>query len=171
MAVNLLTARQAYQRRRLIWALGREGIALSRGDVCVISHDLASGGVSGRLAAGSAGEVTLDRPVAIEADSPADDRVLRGAACMTPGRFWRRATSARPPRVQLGTALDAAPSAGADGATARDWIWALYADDDPAAQGARDGGAPWSAPRSRSRRPTNRRPTIRPAIADHVCRR
>lgn len=129
-AVNLLAARQAYQRRRLSWAMGREGIALSRGDVCAISHDLVSGGVSGRLAAGTAGEVTLDRPVAIEADSRLTIEYPGGGlhdtrALLPAGEIGPTA------RVRLGVALDAAPDAGADGTTARDWIWALHADNDP----------------------------------------
>ena len=64
---NLQAARQSYQRRRLAWEMGRDGLAIARGDVLHLAHDLVTGGKTGRLAGGTAARPLLDRAVAIGA--------------------------------------------------------------------------------------------------------
>ena len=48
-AVNLLSARQLYQKRNVIFSTDAEGMMFSRGDVISLSHDVSQWGYSGRI--------------------------------------------------------------------------------------------------------------------------
>lgn len=48
-AVNLLAARQLYQKRNVSFTTDAEGMMFSRGDVIVMSHDVSQWGYSGRI--------------------------------------------------------------------------------------------------------------------------
>ena len=67
MECNLAAARQLHHRRRLSWEMGREGLAIARGDVVAVTHSLIDGGVAGRLRAVDEARtgLALDRPVAL----------------------------------------------------------------------------------------------------------
>lgn len=68
--VTLQAARQAYHRRRHEWEMPAGALAAVRGDVVHVTHSLIDGGLAGRLeAAGTAGAVTLDRPIALDTDA------------------------------------------------------------------------------------------------------
>ena len=60
---NLLAAANAYRRRRITWESDFEGMVVQRGDVATLSHDLTQWGYSGRLVAGTATVLQLDRKV------------------------------------------------------------------------------------------------------------
>lgn len=63
-AGNLYAAQNAYRVRRYKWHADWEGLAVSRGDVVALSHDLAAYDYSGRLVEGStASSLKLDRAV------------------------------------------------------------------------------------------------------------
>ncbi|MEN7429150.1 host specificity factor TipJ family phage tail protein [Chromobacterium sp. TRC.1.1.SA] len=64
---NLIAASQLYHRRRVSWETDFEGLVATRGDVVLLSHDLASWAYSGRLLAGSRGQLQLDRAVPLGA--------------------------------------------------------------------------------------------------------
>lgn len=67
---NLLAAAQVYRRRQITWEADFEGMVVQRGDVVTLSHDLTSWGYSGRLVAGTATQLTLDRKVAFSGAGP-----------------------------------------------------------------------------------------------------
>ena len=123
MACNLQVARQVYHRRRLMWEMAAEGLALARGDVVHITHSLIDGGAAGRLAGGTADRVTLNRPV----DPGADPRLL----LRLPDGTLHQTAVTRPPGVQGETAdlvlADPLPLApDADGASPLDTLWRFY---------------------------------------------
>lgn len=60
---NLLAAKQKYHRRKITWETDAEGQVCQKGDVAILSHDLTQWGYSGRILAGSATQLTLDRKV------------------------------------------------------------------------------------------------------------
>lgn len=60
---NGVAAGQVYRRRRVTWESDFEGFVSSRGDVVLLSHDLAQWGYSGRVVAVDGAEVTLERSV------------------------------------------------------------------------------------------------------------
>ncbi|WP_052877915.1 host specificity protein J [Chromobacterium subtsugae] len=64
---NLIAASQLYHRRRVSWETDFEGLVATRGDVVLLSHDLASWSYSGRLLGGSRGQLLLDRAVPLGA--------------------------------------------------------------------------------------------------------
>ncbi|WP_158677602.1 phage tail protein [Chromobacterium vaccinii] len=64
---NLIAASQLYHRRRVSWETDFEGLVATRGDVVLLSHDLASWAYSGRLLAGSRGQLQLDSAVPLGA--------------------------------------------------------------------------------------------------------
>jgi hypothetical protein len=72
-AMNLLMARNEYQRRRITWETDIEGLTCTRGDVVILSHDMTSWGFSGRIQSGTNGELILDRPVSF---TPSEDHFL-----------------------------------------------------------------------------------------------
>ncbi|MFK7090481.1 host specificity factor TipJ family phage tail protein [Chromobacterium violaceum] len=64
---NLIAASQLYHRRRVSWETDFEGLVATRGDVVLLSHDLASWSYSGRLIGGNRGQLQLDRAVPLGA--------------------------------------------------------------------------------------------------------
>lgn len=64
---NLIAASQLYHRRRVSWETDFEGLVATRGDVVLLSHDLASWAYSGRLLGGNRGQLQLDRAVPLGA--------------------------------------------------------------------------------------------------------
>ena len=124
----LQAARQLYHRRRIAWAMGRDGATVARGDVVWFSHDLVSGGVTGRLAGGSAAAPTLDRAVAIPAGShmlfETPDGALHNSA-VAGADGLETATPA------LASPLPASPTARLEGAGPEDWTWRLYSAANP----------------------------------------
>ncbi|WP_155419403.1 host specificity protein J, partial [Chromobacterium subtsugae] len=64
---NLIAASQLFHRRRVSWETDFEGLVATRGDVVLLSHDLASWSYSGRLLGGSRGQLLLDRAVPLGA--------------------------------------------------------------------------------------------------------
>ncbi|MCW8923697.1 MAG: phage tail protein [Gammaproteobacteria bacterium] len=60
---NLRAAEQLYRRRQISWESDIEGLAVQRGDVAILSHDLTQWDYSGRLVAGTDTVLTLDRDV------------------------------------------------------------------------------------------------------------
>lgn len=60
---NLLAAAHIHRVRRVSWEADFEGLAVDRGDVVSMSHDLTQWGASGRLVSGTATELVLDRAV------------------------------------------------------------------------------------------------------------
>lgn len=60
---NLEAAAYSYRRRQIRWETDMEGMVVRRGDVVTLSHDLTQWGYSGRLVAGTTGQLTLDRTV------------------------------------------------------------------------------------------------------------
>lgn len=125
--VNLQAARQIYRRRRIAWAMGRDGATVSRGDVVFLSHDLVSGGVTGRLDADATGQTAaaprLDRPVAIAAGShllfEAPDGTLHQTAVSG-------ADGSDTDAPALSDPLPADPASRVEGAGPEDWTWRLY---------------------------------------------
>jgi hypothetical protein len=59
----LIAAEQFYRRRQITWESDIEGLAVQRGDVAIVSHDLTQWDYSGRLDAGTTNVLTLDREV------------------------------------------------------------------------------------------------------------
>ena len=124
---HLQAARQLYHRRRVSWAMGRDGATVARGDVVYLSHDLVSGGVAGRLDADATGQTAaaprLDRPVAIAAGSwllfEAPDGTLHQTAVSG-------ADGSDTDAPALSAPLPADPSARVEGAGPEDWTWRLY---------------------------------------------
>ena len=120
---HLQAARQIYHRRRVSWAMGRDGATVARGDVVYLSHDLVSGGVTGRLAGGSAAAPRLDRAIDIAAGSSLlveapDGSLHQSAVSGADGSETDTPTLADP--------LPADPSARVEGAGPEDWTWRLY---------------------------------------------
>lgn len=64
---RLLAASQALHRRRISWETDIEGMVAGKGDVVLLSHDMASWSFSGRLLGGSRQELKLDRKVPLGA--------------------------------------------------------------------------------------------------------
>ena len=64
---NLIAARQQYHRRRLTWEMGPEGQTIARGDVAAVTHDLISGGLTGRCTGGTDSQPALSAEIAITA--------------------------------------------------------------------------------------------------------
>ena len=60
---NLIAAEQQYRVRSISWETDLEGLAVSRGDVVTLSHDLTQWGYSGRLISGTTTTLVLDRKV------------------------------------------------------------------------------------------------------------
>ena len=58
---GLLAASQAVHRRHMTWEMGRAALALGRGDVGLLAHDLVTGGTGGRVRSMSSTGVVLDR--------------------------------------------------------------------------------------------------------------
>ena len=117
---NLQAARQHYHRRRMSWTMAREGRAFSRGDVVWITHSLIDGGHAGRLKAGSANRVTLDREVDITPNSWLLIRRAGGKLHQSPVT----GVGANPTdEVTLGYPLPVNP---AEEAPALDALWRLY---------------------------------------------
>ncbi len=140
-ACNLQAARQLYHRRRIAWTMGADGAAVARGDVLWLTHDLVSGGATGRLAGGTAAAPRLDRAIDIPAGSwmlfEAPGGALHRAQIVraaSPRLEWRGApfrTATGHPRLL----------AGADGRwlpLPQDWLQAAagaYAAIEPVADG------------------------------------
>ena len=125
---NLQAARQLHHRRRFSWEMAAEGLSLARGDVVHLTHSLIDGGTAGRLAAGTADVVTLDRPVDPGAGSTMllrlpDGTVHQTAVSRPPGVAGETA------RLVLADPLPFAPDAG--GANPLDTLWRLYDADQP----------------------------------------
>ena len=121
---NLQAARQVYHRRRLAWEMGRDGSSIVRGDVVYLAHDLVSGGITGRLAGGTAALPQLDRAVQLAGDSwllvETPDGELHQSAVAVP--VVRTALA----EVSLADPLPASPSVVVDGSGPEDWVWRLY---------------------------------------------
>ncbi|MBN3003349.1 hypothetical protein JW897_06315 [Chromobacterium alkanivorans] len=66
---NLIAASQIHHRRRVSWESDIEGLVATRGDVVLLSHDLASWSYSGRLLGGSRGRLQLDKAVPLGANA------------------------------------------------------------------------------------------------------
>ncbi|WP_081550325.1 host specificity protein J [Chromobacterium haemolyticum] len=64
---RLLAASQALHRRRISWETDIEGMVAGKGDVVLLSHDMASWSFSGRLLGGNRQELRLDRAVPLGA--------------------------------------------------------------------------------------------------------
>ena len=130
IVANLQAATQIYHRRALAWEMGRDGAALARGDVHYLSHDLVSGGIAGRLAGGAADRLTLDRAVALDADSwlllesPGGD-LHQSAVAAPAGQDGETAD------VVLAAPLPEAPETADDGVGPADWVWRLYSATTP----------------------------------------
>lgn len=60
---NLVIARNVYMRRRISWECDAEGLAVQKGEVVTLSHDLTQWGYSGRLVSGTTTALLLDKPV------------------------------------------------------------------------------------------------------------
>jgi hypothetical protein len=60
---NYLAAQQYYRKRRIQWDSDFEGFVCQRGDVVLLSHDLAQWGYSGRLVQVAGNTLTFDRQV------------------------------------------------------------------------------------------------------------
>ena len=118
---HLQLARQLHRRRRVSWAMGRDGATVARGDVVYLSHDLVSGGVTGRLAGGTAAAPRLDRAIDIAAGSTllfeTPDGTLHQSAA---------AAADDTDTPALADPLPADPSAIVEGAGPEDWTWRLY---------------------------------------------
>lgn len=125
---HLQAARQIYHRRRVSWAMGRDGATVSRGDVVYLSHDLVSGGVTGRLAGGTAAAPRLDRAVSIAAGShflfEAPDGTLHRSG-------FAGSAAAETDTPALADPLPADPSTRVEGAGPEDWTWRLYSAATP----------------------------------------
>ena len=124
---NLQAASQRWHRRRIQWEMGPDGAAVARGDVLWMTHDLISGGTTGRLAGGTAAAPVLDREVDLAGggwllfDLPGAGLHTSAAA---PGADARTVVLADP--------LPRAPGS-ADGEEAADTVWRLYAAGQPPA--------------------------------------
>jgi len=60
---NLIAAEQAHRRRQINFETDMEGMVVQRGDVSVLSHDLTTWGVSGRLISGTTTVLRLGREI------------------------------------------------------------------------------------------------------------
>lgn len=60
---NLIAAEQFYRRRVITFESDMEGLAVQRGDVATLSHDVTQWGYSGRLISGTTTTLVLDRTV------------------------------------------------------------------------------------------------------------
>ena len=60
---NLIAAEQFYRRRIITWETDMEGLAVTRGEVAILSHDITQWDYSGRLISGTTTELVLDRQV------------------------------------------------------------------------------------------------------------
>ncbi len=116
---GLQAAHQAVHRRRIAWEMGREGLSLGRGDVLYLSHDLVTGGETGRLQRVSGADVTLNR----EVDAKAGETLLlsRPSGDLIEGEVVAVSTDAD--GVSRVT-LDVAPELGDDAVS--DVAWRHY---------------------------------------------
>ena len=112
--------------------MGAEGLmAIARGDVVHLTHSLIDGGATGRLADGTTGWLTLDRPVALSGRGDylllrlADGALHTSAVAHTDGAGTPGETAA----VVLETPLDDAPDAW--GADPLDTVWRFYGASGP----------------------------------------
>ena len=134
---NLQAARQLYHRRRIRWRTGPEGLSLARSQTGNLSHSLVSGGLTGRVLAGTRDVLTLSRPVPLPASRAADRaddyillRLPNGALHTSiVGRAPGSADPDETDRVTLSTPL--AGDIDADGGAPIDVLWRYYPGDRP----------------------------------------
>ena len=127
---GLQAASQAVHRRHMTWEMGRAALALGRGDVGLLAHDLVTGGTGGRVRSMSSTGVVLDR------QGPVLDGPAFGAQVLLVGypdgrHYLRELDGARsiPPRLEFVDAL-AADELPEPGVSAEDIVWRLYAEDE-----------------------------------------
>ena len=117
---NLLAAAHIHRVRRVSWEADFEGLAVDRGDVVSMSHDLTQWGVSGRLVGGTTTELILDRPVTF---TPGLDHYL---GLRSPDGYYDILDVAysidATDHITLETPLDVAPGADPDH-PACDYTW------------------------------------------------
>ncbi len=134
---NLIAARQLYHKRRLSWEMGPEGQTLPRGDVANVSHDLISGGVTGRLIGGTKSAPALSAEITISEDKDyLEFRLADGTLHLTEAQHPDGAGSTgETDTPTLLTPLPGAPDNGglaakADpGVQAEDVLWRFYSGD------------------------------------------
>ena len=143
---NLQAARQLHHRRRLEWEMGADGAALARGDVVWITHDLVSGGRTGRFSAAPAASPDSSRPPpsrwALRAERPHGVPAPPGSwgwllieapdGALHTARAYPHAAPSDRFDLWTGEELPAAMGGPADanqpgGAAAADWTWRFYA--------------------------------------------
>ena len=134
---NLIAARQQYHKRRLSWEMGPEGQTLPRGDVANVSHDLISGGVTGRLIGGTASVPGLSTDITISENKDyLEFRLADGTLHVTEVQHEDGATATgETDTPTLLTPLPGAPDNGglaakADpGVQAEDVLWRFYSGE------------------------------------------
>ena len=132
---NLIAARQQYHRRRLSWEMGPEGQTIARGDVAPVTHDLISGGVTGRCTGGSAAAPRLSDEVTITDQTDyLEFRLVDGSLHLSQAQHpdGAGATGATDAPVLL-TPLPGSPDQGGlaeapaePGVQPRDILWRFY---------------------------------------------
>lgn len=130
--VALQAARQVYHRRRHVWRMDADTLAVVRGDVVHLTHSLVDGGIAGRCRAISDDRAGLELNQEIRLDGR-DDRLL----CTLPdGRLHLSALTSSPAglvetdRVVLTTPLPA-PPADTDAWDPADLLWRFYGSAGP----------------------------------------
>ncbi|WP_374419470.1 host specificity protein J [Chromobacterium sp.] len=123
---RLLAASQALHRRRISWETDIEGMVAGKGDVVLLSHDMASWSFSGRLLGGGRQALQLDRKVPLGANAYIGVRFPDGRY----STYRIRGGGGESSRLLL---RDGIPAADADGplpvpdespdAVALDWLW------------------------------------------------
>ncbi len=117
----LQAAQQYYRRRRVSWDSDFEGMAVQRGDVVTVSHDLTSWGYSGRLQAGTTTVLELDKAVPF---MPATTHYV--GVRFPDGSYeinevvYQVGESAS---ITLSAPLSAAPDSDPDGLPVCDYLW------------------------------------------------
>ncbi len=124
---NLHAARQEYHRRTISWEMGPEGRYYPRGSVVWITHGLIDGGIAGRLVAGTADRIVLDRPVEVGDDAWVLLRAATGALGQSPVSAPAGAAG-QTRELVLDAALEDPP---ADGGSPSDVLWRLYDATEP----------------------------------------
>lgn len=131
---NLIAASQLYHRRRVSWETDFEGLVATRGDVVLLSHDLANWSHSGRLLAGGRGQLRLDRSVPLGASGWVGIRFPDGRY----GTYRVNVGSGSSDTLQLRDLIPASDAGGplpvpdeSPDAVPYDWMWFYDAATQP----------------------------------------
>lgn len=128
---NLIAAEQFYRRRIIAWESDLEGLAVQRGDVAILAHDLTKWDYSGRLISGNTTVLVLDREIPF---TPAIQHYI--GIKYPDGTYEIRDVTldvGNHNTITLLTPLSSSPDADVDNEP-RDYIWVFADSSEPGKQ-------------------------------------